>query len=62
MTKLTDHQICLMGDKDLESFDWNLKNSDIDSDDENGTYYKFEVKKIQEKEDFKIYPGFEVSI
>ncbi len=50
-----------MSDKDLESFDWNLDNSDIDSDDD--ACYEFEVKKSQEEqEDFKIYPGFKVSI
>ena len=51
-----------MSDKDLESFDWNLDNSDVDSDDDDACY-EFEVKKSQEEqEDFKIYPGFEVSI
>ena len=52
-----------MSDKDLESFDWNLDNSDAGSDDEDDTCYEFEVKKSQEeREDFKIYRGFEVSI
>ena len=53
-----------MSDKDLESFDWNLENSDAgSSDDEDDTCYEFEVKESQEEqEDFKIYPGFEVSI
>lgn len=53
-----------MSDKDLESFDWNMEVSDIDSDDNDDTCYDFEVKKRQEEqedlEDFKIYPGFEV--
>ena len=63
MTKLTDHQLCLMSDKDLESFDWNLDNSDVDSDDEDDECYGFEVKKSQEEqEDFKIHSGFKVSI
>ncbi len=63
MTKLTDHQLCFMSDKDLESFDLNLENSDIDSDDDDEADYEFEVKKSQEEqEDFKIYPGFKVSI
>ena len=62
MTKLTDHQLCLMSDKDLESFDWSLDNSDVDSDDDNDACYEFEVKKSQEEqEDFKIYPGFKVT-
>jgi hypothetical protein len=58
LTKLTDHQLCFMSDKDLENFDWNHPNSDDDDD----ICYEFEVKKSQEREDFKIYPGFEVSI
>ncbi|CAG8665692.1 5558_t:CDS:10, partial [Funneliformis caledonium] len=44
LTKLTDRQICLMSEHDLESVD-------------------FEVKESQEqKEDFKIVPGFQVNI
>ncbi|POG65607.1 hypothetical protein GLOIN_2v1665293 [Rhizophagus irregularis DAOM 181602=DAOM 197198] len=63
LTKLTDHQLCLMSDKDLESFEWNKDNSDVDSDDDDDTCYEFEVKKSQEEqEDFKIYPGFEVNL
>ncbi|GBC20093.1 uncharacterized protein OCT59_006574 [Rhizophagus irregularis] len=66
LTKLTDHQLCFMSDKDLESFDWNMEVSDIDSDDNDDTCYDFEVKKRQEEqedlEDFKIYPGFEVNL
>ncbi|GBC07438.1 hypothetical protein RclHR1_07470003 [Rhizophagus clarus] len=63
LTKLTDHQLCLMSDKDLESFDWNMDNSDDDSDDDDDTCYEFEVKKSQEEqEDFNIYPGFEVKL
>ena len=63
MTKLTDYQICLMSDKDLECFDWNLNNSDLDSDDENKGCYEFEVKKSrEEQDDFKIHSGFKVSI
>jgi hypothetical protein len=50
-----------MSDKDLESLDWNMDSSDVDSDDDDDTCYEFEVKKSQEEqEDFKIYPGFEV--
>jgi hypothetical protein len=52
-----------MSDKDLESFDWNLDNSDIVSDDDDDTCYEFEVNKsLEEQKDFKIYPGFKVSI
>ena len=51
-----------MSDKDLESFDWSLDNSDVDSDNDDACY-EFEVKKSQEEqEDFRIYPGFKVSI
>ncbi|RIA99609.1 hypothetical protein C1645_746686 [Glomus cerebriforme] len=64
LTKLTDCQLCLMNDKDLESFDWNnLNNSDLSSGDENEACYEFEVKKCQEElEDFRIYSGFKVSL
>ncbi|CAG8435112.1 3623_t:CDS:10, partial [Funneliformis mosseae] len=66
LTKLTDHQLCLMDGKDLESFDWNLDSSDKsdrDSDDENGSHYKFEVKLIQEEqENFKLQPGFKLDL
>ncbi|PKC68807.1 hypothetical protein RhiirA1_456805 [Rhizophagus irregularis] len=63
LTKLTDSQLCLMSDKDLESFDWHLDDSDVDSDDDDGASYEFEVKKSQEEqEDFKIHPGFKVNL
>ncbi|CAG8634848.1 3170_t:CDS:10, partial [Funneliformis caledonium] len=62
LTKVTEHQLCLMSDEDLESFDWNLYNTDVDSDDDKG-FCEFEVKKSQEvQEDFKIYPGFKVDL
>ncbi|CAI2161944.1 15836_t:CDS:10 [Funneliformis geosporum] len=64
LTKLTDHQLCLLSDKDLECFDWKLDNSDIDSDEEDDeSRFEFEVKKSQEEqEDFRIYPGFKVNL
>ncbi|GBC07437.1 hypothetical protein RclHR1_07470002 [Rhizophagus clarus] len=63
LTKLTDNQLCLMSDKDLESFDWHLDDSDVDSDEDDGASYEFEVKKSQEEqEDFKIHPGFKVNL
>ncbi|CAG8468585.1 16130_t:CDS:2 [Funneliformis caledonium] len=34
LTKVTEHQLCHMSDEDLESFDWNLYNTDVDSDDD----------------------------
>ncbi|CAI2161360.1 13694_t:CDS:10 [Funneliformis geosporum] len=62
LTKLTDHQLCLMSDKDLQSFDWKLDKSDDDSDDDEASY-EYEVKKSQEEqENFKIYPGFKVNL
>jgi hypothetical protein len=61
LTRLTDHQVCFMSDKDLESFDWNLEDADINSVEEDEMHYEFEVTKNQkEQEDFKIYPGFKV--
>ncbi len=43
LTKLTDHQLYFMSDKDLESFDLNLENSDVgsDDDDESDDEYDF---------------------
>ena len=51
-----------MSEQDLNSFDWKKDNEEeILNDDD--VCYEFEVKKSQEEqEDFKIYPGFEVSI
>ncbi|CAB4410523.1 unnamed protein product [Rhizophagus irregularis] len=63
LTKLTDHQICLMSDKDLESFDFNFENSETNSDEDDETQYEFEVKKCQEEQDdFKIDTGFKVNL
>ncbi|CAG8507363.1 935_t:CDS:2 [Funneliformis mosseae] len=45
--EVTEHQLCLMSEEDLESFDWNLYNTDVESDDDKG-FYEFEVKKSQE--------------
>ncbi|CAG8647053.1 1585_t:CDS:10, partial [Funneliformis caledonium] len=62
LTKVTEHQLCLMSYEDLESFDWNLYNTDVDSDDDKG-FHEFEVSKSQEvQDDFKIYPGFKVKL
>ncbi|CAG8695303.1 16008_t:CDS:10, partial [Funneliformis mosseae] len=62
LTKVTEHQLCLMSDEDLESFDWNLYNTEVDSDDDKGIH-EFEVKKSQEvQDDFKICPGFKVNL
>ncbi|CAG8497592.1 11333_t:CDS:10 [Acaulospora morrowiae] len=66
LTKLTDEQLCLMSDKDLEYFEWNSGNDEQDSNDEddggNNRYFEFEIKKSQEEqEDFKLARGFEVS-
>ncbi|CAG8525444.1 5806_t:CDS:2 [Funneliformis caledonium] len=47
LTKVTEHQLCLMSEEDLESFDWNLYNTDVESDDDK-RIYEFEVKKSQE--------------
>ncbi|PKC68809.1 hypothetical protein RhiirA1_440393 [Rhizophagus irregularis] len=63
LTKLTDHQMCFMSDKDLENFDLNLENSCNNSDDDDDIHYRFEVKKSQEeKDDFKIDNGFKVNL
>ncbi|CAG8505503.1 11510_t:CDS:10 [Funneliformis caledonium] len=62
LTKVTEHQLCLMSDEDLKSFDWNLYNTDVDYDDDKG-FHEFEVSKSQEEQDdFKIYPGFKMNL
>ncbi|CAG8438292.1 8031_t:CDS:10 [Funneliformis caledonium] len=62
LTKLTDHQLCFMSDKDLESFDWKLDKPDDDSDDDEVSY-EYEVKKSQEEqENFKIDTGFKMNL
>lgn len=52
-----------MIDNDLESFDWNLNNPDLNTSDENESCYELEVKKsLEEQDDFKIHNGFKVFI
>ncbi|CAB5207384.1 unnamed protein product [Rhizophagus irregularis] len=62
LTKLTDHQICLMSDEDLEGL--NLENSGTNvGDDSDDLDYEFTVKRSQEeKEDFNIDNGFKVNL
>ncbi len=49
-----------MSDKDLECFDWG---SDVDSEDDCEVCHEFVVTESQEEEEnFKIHPGFKVSI
>ncbi|CAG8518802.1 6940_t:CDS:10, partial [Acaulospora morrowiae] len=63
LTKLTDYQLCLMSESDLECFIWNSENEGEDDSEEEkeGVCYEFEVKKSQEEqEDFKIFPGFQI--
>ncbi|CAB4480240.1 unnamed protein product [Rhizophagus irregularis] len=43
LTKLTDYQMCFMSDKDLESFDLNLENSDNNSDEDDEIQFEFEI-------------------
>ncbi|RIA83800.1 hypothetical protein C1645_833247 [Glomus cerebriforme] len=69
LTKLTDHQICLMSEHDLENIDWqivsNEENDDDSEDDEGegGVCYDFEVRRSQEqKQDFEISLGFRINI
>ncbi|CAG8537034.1 3581_t:CDS:10, partial [Racocetra persica] len=64
LTKLTDNQICFMSEKDLENFDFSMVNEEQGPfDEKNNMCYEFEVKKSQEeKEDFKLYPGFTVDL
>nr|CAG8522177.1 4868_t:CDS:10 [Entrophospora candida] len=71
LTKLTDHQICLMSSSDLKYFEWELRNdgdgdsdySDKSENEEDETCYEFEVKKSQEeKEDFQLHKGFKVQL
>ncbi|CAG8668355.1 6589_t:CDS:2, partial [Ambispora gerdemannii] len=70
LTKLTEHQICIMSETDLDNINWQVFGTDEedhsaeeDDYDENDICYDFEVKKSQEqKENFELYPGFEVHI
>ncbi|GES77128.1 hypothetical protein GLOIN_2v1880492 [Rhizophagus clarus] len=63
LTKLTDHQICFMSDKDLKSFDFNFENSKTNPDEDDETQYEFEVIRSQlEQDDFKINDGFKVDL
>ncbi|CAG8501198.1 7794_t:CDS:10 [Ambispora gerdemannii] len=58
LTKLTENQICVMSETDLDNINWQE-----DDCDENDICYDFEVKKSQEqKENFELYPGFEIHI
>ncbi|PKY25816.1 hypothetical protein RhiirB3_528172 [Rhizophagus irregularis] len=61
LTKLTDHQICLMSDEDLK--DLNLENSGTNVDKIDDSDDEYEVEKSQEeKEDFNIDNGFKSTI
>ncbi|RHZ90025.1 hypothetical protein Glove_9g277 [Diversispora epigaea] len=64
LTKITEHQICLMDDYDLENIDWKRYESNESEDEiveDNDIFVDFEVKKSEEqKENFEIFPGFEV--
>ncbi|CAG8491773.1 7035_t:CDS:10 [Funneliformis caledonium] len=63
VTKLTDYQICLMSDQDLNSFDWEKDNDDEVLNYDNKMCVEFEVKKSQEEqEDFKVFNGFNISL
>ncbi|RHZ48993.1 hypothetical protein Glove_535g6 [Diversispora epigaea] len=59
LTKLCEHQICLMSDKDLACINWQKLDVDDDDDDEAG--FIFEVKKRDEKKrNFELFPGFDL--
>ncbi|CAG8640440.1 7688_t:CDS:2, partial [Funneliformis mosseae] len=63
LTKLTDYQICLMSDQDLNSFDWEKDNDDGVLNDDNKMCVEFEVKKSQEdQENFEVFDGFNISL
>ncbi|CAI2198795.1 6231_t:CDS:2, partial [Funneliformis geosporum] len=55
LTNLTDYQICLMSDRDLNRFDWKKEDSSNGNDDD--TCYGFEVKNSQ-KQEFRFFNGF----
>ncbi|CAG8529874.1 17251_t:CDS:10, partial [Acaulospora morrowiae] len=62
LTKLTDHQLCLMSESDLECFIWNSENEEVSSY-EDLHHCEYEVKMSQdEKEDFEILPGFMIHL
>ncbi|KAG9305010.1 hypothetical protein G9A89_007413 [Geosiphon pyriformis] len=72
LTKLTEHQICLMSERDLENINWQIfgkefdddeKESDEEDQSDEDICYDFEVTKRQEqKEDFELFPGFEMQL
>ncbi|GBC39328.2 hypothetical protein GLOIN_2v1773792 [Rhizophagus irregularis DAOM 181602=DAOM 197198] len=63
LTKLTDHQICLMSDEDLKGLNLGKIDDTDDSDDSDDLDYEFTVKRSQEeKEDFNIDNGFKVNL
>ncbi|KAG9305016.1 hypothetical protein G9A89_007419 [Geosiphon pyriformis] len=72
LTKLTEHQICLMNERDLENINWQVfgkefdddeKESDEEDQSDDDICYDFEVTKRQEqKEDFELFPGFEMQL
>ncbi|CAG8548283.1 10484_t:CDS:10 [Ambispora gerdemannii] len=58
LTKLTEHQICIMSETDLDNIDWNEGNYN-----EISRFYDYQVTKSQEqKENFELHPGFKVHI
>ncbi|CAB4415712.1 unnamed protein product [Rhizophagus irregularis] len=65
LTKLTDHQICLMSDENLKclkNFGTNVDKID-DTDDSDDSDYEFTVERSQEeKEDLNIDNGFKVNL
>ncbi|CAB5377261.1 unnamed protein product [Rhizophagus irregularis] len=63
LTKLTDHQICLMSDEDLKGLNLGKIDDTDYSDDSDDLDYEFTVKRSQEeKEDFNIDNGFKVNL
>lgn len=61
LTKMTEHQICLMDDHDLENIDWGRFKSNESDEEFDDICIDFEVKKKEERrENFEIFPGFEV--
>ena len=63
MTKLTNHQFCLMSDDDLRNFLWQLPQTGLSGATRSNRSFNLKVTKNQEQQrNVEISEGFDVSI